>query len=162
MSLEQSRSLYVMHDFEAHQPGERFLHWPQHVTLTPLFVRKEGISRAKVINHITEIVGSVSPFYIEAGELASYGEENDIPVYKIIDRSGRLCELHTSLIENLGSLGCVFDSLDYSLDKYSPHVKDKEVNILTDQPHLVTSVTIGDKLPKIFHMPKRIIKRIEL
>jgi len=162
MLSEESHRLFVMHDLEGHYPGTHFHHWPQHIILTPLLVPKPGLTRAEVFGCITDTLSSVSPFYIKAGELALYGRNNDIPVIEIEDETGRLREVHSSLIENLGSLGCYFDSLEHSLSRYSPHVKSKPINLLSDQPYLVTSVTIGEKLPKIFHMPKKILKKIEL
>lgn len=151
-----------MHDFEGHHPGAEFLHWPQHIALTPLLAPKKGLERSEVIDCITDTLSTVEPFYIQVGERAMYGKDNDIPVIKIADETGRLHEVHESLIKNLGSLGCYFDSLEYSLHKYSPHTKHKDTHVLKTQPHLVNSFTIGEKLPKSVNMHKRIIKRIIL
>jgi hypothetical protein len=71
MLSEESHRLFVMHDFEGHHPGAGFNHWPQHITLTPLFTHL-GISKEEVINHIVEAVSLVKPFNIEACEEVLY------------------------------------------------------------------------------------------
>jgi|SRR5665213_1563031 len=160
LSVESSR-LFVMYDFENSQPGDHFFEWPQHLTITPLFVHKD-VERAVVINHIKDTLSSVSPFHIEVGDDALLGPNNNRPATLIVDQTGSLRELHTSLIKGLGSLGCQFESLEFCLENYLPHVRQKRTDLLTSQPHLVSSATIAEKLPKIFHMHKKILKKIDL
>jgi hypothetical protein len=159
--MSESNRLFVMHDLRGSQPGERFSTWPQHLTITPPFVHI-GIQKDDVIDYITDTVSSVSPFHIEAGELAIFGLTTEILAINVLDNSGRLRQLHTSLIGGLDSLGCKFDNKDFCLDNYSPHVKHKEDNLLNNHPHLVSSITIAEKFPDIFHLPKKILKKIEL
>jgi hypothetical protein len=160
LSVESNR-LFVMHDFEGTLPRARFFEWPQHFTITPLFIHT-GMERDDVIDHIIDTVNASSPFYIEAGEQDLYGENNDRPVTRILDQNGKLHELHTSLITKLGGLGCEFDGLQYSQEKYSPHFRQKRADILAKRPYLVNTVTIAEKIPKGKKKHKRIIKKIDL
>jgi hypothetical protein len=161
MSSIETQRLVVFHDFESSLPGQDFLKWPQHLTIVPFFTH-EGIDRDDIVDFITDTSQQVDTIIIEPFELVMYGLGNDRPATKVRDTTGELMRLHNSLVNGLSRIGCTFESLDYSLDNYSPHVRQQSHNLLSPNPYTVDSVTIAAKLPKSVERHKTIIDKIKL
>lgn len=156
----------IFHDFENNSSGTTLEEWPLHFTVTPFFTL-ESMSQADALDLITDITAGSGAIFIEPGETAMYGPNNDIPVTKILDQdsadgTGELARLHNSLIRGLGEYGCKFTDLTYALRNYSPHISHKSSLRVPETTYRVNSISVATKLPKEIQRNKVILKRIDL
>lgn len=144
--------------------------WPLHITVIPPF-ELNNIDEETIIDYVSECgrkLGVIKLGYgairsgvipIEVGNTDMFGINNDIPVIKILDPSNKLHELHSTLLNNLGKIGCNFINLDpmWSGDNYSPHATYKN-NPALDRPFFCSTLTLNKKQ----NGQKIIVKTIDL
>lgn len=155
--------LFVFHDFEDTTPDAavRRDEWPLHLTVTPLGFVLDDVPQERALSTITQLAEEALPIEIVPGEEALFGPDFDIPVTKIVDRTGELHHFHNQLIHELGALGCRFTDLSYALDNYSPHVSHKPgAPIIPDANYTVRSMSLAAKHPGP-KPNKSVLKRIE-
>ena len=139
-------------------PRETLERWPLHMTVIPPFEMPIWIETDKVLECIADAghnldaielsCGHIRPgaIPIEIGHEAMFGDYNDIPVVEILDPSGELHKLHSTLLLELGRIGCKFINFNEEWNglNYSPHATMKSGKKL-DRPFFCTDLSLCKK-----------------
>lgn len=139
-------------------PKEVLERWPLHMTVAPPF----WIPSETIINEVLECISEkgrgldaiklsygeirAGAIPLEIGHAAMFGEYNDIGIRQILDPSGELHKLHSSLILELGRIGCGFKEYNpaWNMENYSPHATAKSGKELT-YPFFCTNLSLCKK-----------------
>jgi 2'-5' RNA ligase len=163
---------FIAHTIDRTYPNSKIVErWPLHLTVIPPFYITPKANEDIVLEEIAQCGLGLGPIKLNYGEIRSgvipieigniemFGPKNDIPVVEILDPSNRLHELHSSLLSELGRIGCKYINLnpDWAGDNYSPHATTKG-GVVLDHPFLCDTLTLCAKTEGV----KKIIGTIKL
>ena len=133
---------YYAYLTEKRDAGYQSIHTPQHITLIPPFIagRSEALQTA---GHVAE---KLKPFYINLGEMALFGPQNDIPVI-IVEPCESIQELHGSLLGALAERHIEINGPEFIGQNYIPHISVKKFHyqLVTDKPLIVDHIAVMHK-----------------
>ncbi len=135
----------IFHDIENNIPGKILEKWPLHITLTPYFLL-ENLAENDLLNIVKKYISNVGSIAINIKDQAYFGPKNNILVSRVDDVSGKLRDLHLTLISVIGKLGCSFSDLKYSNANYSPHITHLPNKQLPETDYWIDTISIGKKL----------------
>lgn len=150
---------FISHVIDADLPsGLRVKRLPLHMTVISPFRIPTKISEDLVLERMKQSgreLGAIKLGFgairsgaipIEIGNKAMFGENNDLPVVEILDPSGKLAKLHTTLLGDLGRIGCEYINLnpEWVGANYSPHATMKSGREL-NRPFFCTTLTLHKK-----------------
>lgn len=146
--MDGEREYIIFHDFgerlpEGHSPDA----WPIHITMASWFVL-DRTTHVEMVDTVRSIASSCKPFLYKAGETAMFGVNHDIPVTTLVDLESMLAELHTTLMDDLGKIGCRFVTTDmnWESDLYTPHISHKPDYAIPTASQEFNDLTIASRL----------------
>jgi len=113
----------------AFKHGERFDHWPLHITLVPWFC---DATQRHLSRKLEELSETFKPITVSVGKQALFGAHHDIPV-SLIESSRNLQRLHVAALKMVYYSGAELDDPSYVNYKYRPHISTRHNEILAEQ-----------------------------
>ena len=119
-SPEGITRFYLAHDISALPVGTRFIKNPPHVTQTPPALVEQS-RMPEVEEYLENVAAQTDAIALKSMGLMLVGHRAEPTLATRFENNETLAELHQSLINGLGKLGCEFVSLQWALNGYTPH-----------------------------------------